>query len=315
MYESWWQIWGRGPSLLINETDQQLTCEQDKFKRVTNQCTYNHKDVLGVVFALTCGVLVRCAYCGSAFWVTALAAFLAYWIIQNPLVCVYGPSAVLTAFLRTEEVLDADTHFPSHLLFTAADIRREVSDFVNVHTLVSTASTFDGENAYIGRGGTGENMWRLHLVMVLNTFCNNAAVHFPCLKRALEACPNVISCAISVLQPGVKIPMHVGYYKGILRYMVAVTVPKDRTRAWLNVNGVHINWEEGKGFLWDDMYPHAAYNTTSETRVVLYFDVLRSAGLPSWLSILNRHLMTLVKLTGIANKEIKKTEQVVTHVQ
>jgi len=53
----------------------------------------------------------------------------------------------------------------------------------------------------------------------------------------------------------VKIPMHVGYYKGLLRYMVGITVPDDRDGVWLTVNGATRHWAEGFDFLWDDTYP------------------------------------------------------------
>ena len=103
--------------------------------------------------------------------------------------------------------------------------------------------------------------------------------------------------------------MHVGYYKGLLRYMVGITVPDDRDGVWLTVNGATRHWAEGFDFLWDDTYPHAVYNTTNQTRIILYMDVERTV-LP-WLGrVLNNFLLTLLKSTGIAEAEISKTETV-----
>ena len=117
-----------------------------------------------------------------------------------------------------------------------------------------------------------------------------------------------MSCVVSVLEPGTKIPMHVGYYKGIMRYMVAVEVPRDRDGVWLNVNGTRYHWTEGEDVLWDDTYPHAVYNITAERRVVLYMDVVRQVGLPQWAGVLNRAVFRAIQWSGVVAREVAKTE-------
>jgi len=260
------------------------------------------------VLSVTC---LTTAWLGHAlpFFLT-LACLMAGFMV-TPLSVVYALSAVFTACTRTGEFLDLKLHFPKHAVFTSAGIRREVRAFVATHRLVATKDTFDGENAYIGSGSThAGSTWRIHLVKVMNSFCKDATTHFPTLCACLLHCPEVLSCAISVLEPGAKIPMHIGYHKGILRYMVAIDVPLDAKGVWLNVNGLVKHWEEGCDFLWDDMYPHAVYNTTTQTRVVLYMDVLRTADVHPVLAVANAALMGLVKATGIADKEVLKTEKV-----
>ena len=303
---SMWQVWGRGASLWDGK---QLTIEQAKFCRVTNKCTYSHKDVGGILMAASGLTCLLSAWFGYA-WSFCVGVFvLIAGCIITPLSVVYILSALLTACIRTDEFLDLAVHFPGHAVFTSAEIRREVRAFIASHRLVATKDTFNGENAYIGSGSTKDgNTWRIHLVKVMNGFCKDAAIHFPILRACLLQRPEVLSCAVSVLEPGVKIPMHMGYHKGILRYMVAVDVPTDKTGVWLNVNGLVKHWEEGRDFLWDDMYPHAVYNTTNQTRVVLYMDILRTADMHFILAAANRALMGLVKATGIADKEVSKTE-------
>lgn len=256
-------------------------------------------------------VVVVSAWYGNALYLFIGLTCLAVGVWITPLSVVYILSAVLTACTRTDEFLDLKLHFPGHAVFTNPEIRREVQTFVAAHRLVATKNTFGAENGYIGGGGTAiGNTWRLHLVKVMNAFCRDAEVHFPTLRARLQQHPAVLSCAISVLEPGVKIPMHIGYHKGILRYMVAIDVPANGRGVWLNVNGIVKHWEVGRDFLWDDMYPHAVYNTTTQTRVVLYMDVLRTANMHPFLAAANRALLCFVKASGVADKEVMKTERV-----
>ena len=82
--------------------------------------------------------------------------------------------------------------------------------------------------------------------------------------------------------------------------MVSVNVFAYKTSMRLNVNGLIKNWEEGRGFRWDDMY-------MPDARRAVHV-VLRTADMHFILSAANRALMGLVKATGIADKEVSKTE-------
>jgi aspartyl/asparaginyl beta-hydroxylase (cupin superfamily) len=76
----------------------------------------------------------------------------------------------------------------------------------------------------------------------------------------LRKLPEVTSCVVSVLEPGIHIPIHVGYYKGIMRYMIPTHIPKDKDNVFLCVNGIKYSWTEGEGVLWDDTFSHKVYN-------------------------------------------------------
>jgi hypothetical protein len=301
-YTSWWQVWGRGASLAEPGA---LFTEQAGFKRVTNGCTYSHKTLLGA--AVLVGAALTALGFPSTWWGCIAAAATAALVVADPTRVLYAADVPLTLALRTPEFLDADTHFRGHTDFVAAAdaIIAETRAFVDDGgPLVPTGATFGGKNAYIGQN-TG---WRVHLVKVAGRVSLAAQSRLPALVAALAAHPEVVSCVISVLDPGVKIPMHVGYYKGVLRYMLAVEVPTQRDAVWLNVNGTRYHWDQGAGVLWDDTYPHAVYNTTAQRRVVLYMDVARTAGLPSWASALNRAVLWLIHASGIAAREVRKTE-------
>ena len=117
---------------------------------------------------------------------------------------------------------------------------------------------------------------------------------------------NIKSCAVSII-PKKAIPIHVGYYKGFLRYQLAVIVPKDRKNVFICVNGEKYSWKEGEGVVFDDTYPHKVYNNTDQDRVVLYIDVERSH-MPNYLTLMNKKLLKLFENSSYVKDEIKRTE-------
>ena len=237
-------------------------------------------------------------------------------VYRRPSVLLDLPSSLITSRTRTPEFLDLSTYFPSHTLFEASfqDLKAEVEKMLKStrggKDLTLTRDTYSGENAYIGQDVKVQNGettgWRVMNIKAGNQF-SPYAKHFPTLRRILRRTKNVVSCVVSVLEPGVTIPIHVGYYKGIMRYMIPTHVPKERDKVFLCVNGKKYNWEEGKSVLWDDTFPHKVYNYTDEVRVVIYMDVLRP--LPGWFGAFNRGMVSLASNSGLVKKEVQRTEK------
>ena len=239
-------------------------------------------------------------------------------IYMKPIEILYMISSLLTLGIRTPEFLDKDKYFPNNYLFENIEnftiLKKEVIDILsktnNGDTLVMTGDTYNGENKYIGSNKIIDNgkvkAWRLINIKVGNEYTKDAYKHFPFLVKLLKNLPEVCSCAISILQEGVHIPIHVGYYKGIMRYMMPLIVPKDRKNVFLVVNEKKYNWTEGVGVLWDDNFPHKVYNNTKEIRVVIYMDIIRP--LPGLLNNFNKYILKLTCDSKIVKDEIKKTE-------
>ena len=239
-------------------------------------------------------------------------------IYMKPIEILYMISSILTLKIRTPEFLDKDKYFPNNYLFENIEnftiLKKEVINILsktnNGDTLVMTGDTYNGENKYIGSNKIIDNgkvkAWRLINIKVGNEYTKDAYKHFPFLVKLLKNLPEVCSCAISILQEGVHIPIHVGYYKGIMRYMMPLIVPKDRKNVFLVVNEKKYNWTEGVGVLWDDNFPHKVYNNTKEIRVVIYMDIIRP--LPGLLNNFNKYILKLTCNSKIVKDEIKKTE-------
>lgn len=237
-------------------------------------------------------------------------------VYQKPSTLLHIPSAIITSKTRTEEFLDLDTYFPSYKLFEKhfPQLKNEVSLMLEkTHygkDLTLTRDTYSGENSYIGkdvRVSNGQTTgWRVLNIKAGETL-SPYAKHFPTLRRILRDTKNVVACVVSVLEPGVTIPIHVGYYKGIMRYMIPTHVPKDRDKVFLCVNGKKYHWTEGKSVLWDDNFPHKVYNYTDEIRVVIYMDILRP--LHGWLDSFNKGMIRLAANSNLVKKEVQRTEK------
>ena len=244
-------------------------------------------------------------------------------IIMNPIHVLYMPSMVLSTFIRTPPILKRNSYFPNHKLLedpsTFTKIQQEVTNMLDKtnkgNSLTLTKDSYGGNNVSIGSdikiNDDGVKAWRLLNIMVGESYTQDALDHFPTLVDALRKLPEVKSCVVSVLEPGIHIPIHVGYYKGLMRYMLPTHIPKEKDKVFLCVNGIKYHWTEGEGVLWDDTYAHKVYNNSNEIRVLIYMDVKRPLQNES-VSFMNEwNDWFLNKVTGsyIIKKEIERTEK------
>ena len=86
--------------------------------------------------------------------------------------------------------------------------------------------------------------------------------------------PELVSATLSVLEPGKRIPLHPGPFKGVLRVHLGIQVPSSG-RAFLEVGGHRRAWGCREVLVFDDTYPHRARNETDEIRTVLLLDMVR----------------------------------------
>ena len=111
----------------------------------------------------------------------------------------------------------------------------------------------------------------------------------------------------SILEPGKHIPRHIGFFKGVLRYHLALEVP-DEGECYILVGGEKYSWKEGEDVLFDDTYLHEVWNKSSKQRVVLFCDVLRDEDLPNWIRPVNQWMFNLISNSDRIKKAAKKAE-------
>lgn len=100
----------------------------------------------------------------------------------------------------------------------------------------------------------------------------------PIIAKILRDHPEIKSCLFSIMEPGKIIDSHTGPYDGLLRYQLALDIPKvteGTVECYLHVGGQRHEWIEGEGVLFDESNLHGAVNTTSEKRMVLLIDLER----------------------------------------
>lgn len=168
-------------------------------------------------------------------------------------------------------------------------------------------------NYNINLGFENKQFWT---TIPLRLFGNDAPENMdkcPITSKILQNHPEIKSCLFSVMDPGKIINPHVGPYDGLLRYQLALDIPRTpegvpytsfeevRLQAersptlnesnlttgsgtlndihpgecYLHVGGEKYYWTEGKGLMFDEANIHGAVNTTKNKRMVLLIDLER----------------------------------------
>ena len=130
----------------------------------------------------------------------------------------------------------------------------------------------------------GSKNWRTFNLIMFNQDVPRNAERCPVTVDCLKKIPGMQSALFSIIAPGTYIPPHNDPGKGVVRYHLALKVPKDREKCFISVNGEKYCWTEGKSVLFDDVFDHWVLNDTLEERVVLFVDILRP--LKGWASFL-----------------------------
>lgn len=121
----------------------------------------------------------------------------------------------------------------------------------------------------------GSDKWRTYNLILFNQDVPANTKKCPITTKLLKKIPGMQSALFSFMRPGAYVPPHNDPAKGVIRYHLALKVPKEREKCFINVNGKNYHWQEGKGVLFDDVYDHWVRNESDETRVILFVDILR----------------------------------------
>ena len=126
-----------------------------------------------------------------------------------------------------------------------------------------------------------DNCWRALYLKKIGKIDSKMIEYFPNTIELLKD-TQIHNAFFSILDPGVEIPEHVGYYKGYLRYHMGVIIPNNNTgrtddKSYIICGGEKYIWQENRGIVFDDLYLHNVKNPTNQTRVVLYLDIKRKS--------------------------------------
>jgi|HubBroStandDraft_1064217.scaffolds.fasta_scaffold14124_3 ornithine lipid ester-linked acyl 2-hydroxylase len=186
-----------------------------------------------------------------------------------------------------------------------AEVRRECEALLALRHRMVDVENLAGKYT---SGGIHAIAWKAFMFKSHRFIEPNCAMA-PRTAALLRNVPGLYTAFFSVLEGHQYITPHWGYWKGFLRYHLAVIVPKnneDRS-CWLRVNpdpndncrrdtsliehGERHHWREGEGVMFDDTFLHDAKNGSDQVRVVLWLDIRRR--MPPYLSALNTVLLEI----------------------
>lgn len=184
--------------------------------------------------------------------------------------------------------LDYHPQYPELRELEAAfpEIQRELLELLKLAPSITRMEDLGGE---FTKGGIHKINWKAYLLK-LGDFVEVNCRRCPHTYRALKKLDKAHVVFFSILFPGQYITPHFGYYRGFLRYHLALKVPAG-DQCWLRINddtavarrrdeepiedGDKYFWEEGQGVMFDDTLLHDACNESDEIRVVLFADLER----------------------------------------
>ena len=205
--------------------------------------------------------------------------------------------------IDTPAVLDNQRYFPNAARFIDAwqSLRDEAlaiaGDLPNVprfHELMPQQVEISAND---GRD------WRMFVMKSYGHVSRENLARCPALASILPDCPEVLSATYSFLAPGKHIPEHRGPFRGVMRFHLGLSMPRDK-----NGNLGAIMWidhkphllDDGECLLWDDTYPHELLNSTDKVRAVLLLDVWRP-DMPADMAVLSRVVVGTMRAVSALN--------------
>ena len=139
---------------------------------------------------------------------------------------------------------------------------------------------------------TDDDRWKTYFLYGFGFRSESTCNQCPATARLVAAVPGMQTAMFSILAPGKHIPNHCGPYKGVIRYHLALKVPRQSARCRIRVANIEATWTEGESLMFDDTYEHEVWNDTDEERVVLFLDVTRPLRFP--MNVVNRVVLRAI---------------------
>ena len=157
-----------------------------------------------------------------------------------------------------------------------------------------------------GRNISRDNLWKTFFLYGFGVKMHQSCSYCPQTTKIIEQIPGMKTAFFSILLPGKHIPEHRGPFNGVLRCHLALKVPQAKDQCAIRVEEELYHWSEGKAVIFDDSYPHEAWNRTDEVRVVLFLDIVRPVRFP--VSIINNLLISLIRWSPYI-RDAKKNQE------
>jgi beta-hydroxylase len=125
-----------------------------------------------------------------------------------------------------------------------------------------------------------DGKWRSFFLFGYGVRIDANCAKCPETARILENIPGLLTAFYSVMLAGAHVPRHTGPTKAILTAHLGLNVPIKRAACHMDVAGNDLVWEEGRVFVFDDMFEHEVWNDTGEDRIILLLHIKRPLRFP-----------------------------------
>ena len=168
-------------------------------------------------------------------------------------------------------------------------IKRELEQLLKSKKDLPSYHDLDPRQHGISAGG--KKKWKVFLLYAMGAKPEANRALCPRTSALLDKIPNLFEAFFSILEAGKSVPAHNNSYCGMLRYHLALIVPRENPPK-IRVKDRFYTWKEGEGVFFDDCWEHEVINESKEDRVVLLVDVLRPLPLPA-------HMLNLLFVKGM----------------
>jgi aspartate beta-hydroxylase len=197
-------------------------------------------------------------------------------------------------------ILDTAENFPGGADFGAAwqDLRDESLAIAGMLERIPRFHEIMREQTEISANDGRD--WRMFVMKAYGAEVPRNLDRAPVLASLLKKHPEVVSATFSYLAPGKHVPEHRGPFRGVLRFHVGLSMPrndKGELGATLWIDGEPHRLADGDTLLWDDTYPHEVLNATDKVRIALLLDV-RRPGMPADMAVLSSLLVSTVGMVA-----------------
>jgi len=207
--------------------------------------------------------------------------------------------------INSPAYLDLNEHFPDHEILKQnwKEIKKEIEGVIRSGKKLPKFHEVDNGQDYISNND--DSSWSLLNLLLYDMWHKKNIKMCPKTSSLLRSVRGVKSAYFSVLSPGKHIPPHKGPYKGIIRYQLALSVPKSG-ECKLIVDNKEYFWKEGEGVLFDDTYVHEVQNKTKEVRIALLLDIKRKINGP--LKYYDFFVFRLIQFLVVLNNTFSKSK-------
>lgn len=216
-------------------------------------------------------------------------------------------SKFISLFVKNPPFVDKEKYFPESKILEDnwTTIRNELIEVLKKPDNIPKFHEVD--SIQIFNSAKDDIPWKTYGIKAFNTWIEPNASMVPKTTNLIKKMPSVTLAMFSILDPGKKIPPHIGFFKGVFRYHLGLIIP-DEGECYIINKKQRYDWKEGEGVLFDDTYIHEVWNKTENRRVVLFLDVYRDESLPRWIRPLNRKMIKLLAESKRIKKAAKKAE-------